>query len=91
MLNVLRQRAGNVCGHTSRRDLLRVGGLRMGQVIGQSTAKAEEPAIDPIRTHDLFSTVPYVMFDCGEVRVKQGLPREVLSLVEEARPIRELA
>jgi hypothetical protein len=26
----------------------------------------------------------------GEVRVKRGLPQEVLSVVEEARPIREL-
>jgi hypothetical protein len=66
------------------------GGLKMGQVIGQSTANAEEPATDPIRMDHLLATILHVMFDLGEVRVQRGLPREIETMVAEAKPIAEL-
>jgi uncharacterized protein (DUF1501 family) len=37
------------------------GGLRMGQVIGQSTAKAETPKTRPISPQDLMATVFHVL------------------------------
>jgi hypothetical protein len=66
------------------------GGLKMGQVIGQSTSKAEEPNSDPIRMNNLLTTIMHVMFDWGEVRVQRGLPREIVTMIDEAKPIAEL-
>jgi uncharacterized protein (DUF1501 family) len=66
------------------------GGLNMGQVIGRSTSKAEEPATEPIRMSDMLGTILHTMFDMGEVRVQRGLPRELLTLTDAAHPIREL-
>lgn len=66
------------------------GGLRMGQVIGRSTAKAEEPATEPVRMDNLLGTILHTMFDMGEVRVQRGRPRELLALTDNARPIPEL-
>jgi uncharacterized protein (DUF1501 family) len=66
------------------------GGLKMGQVIGQSTSRAEEPATEPVRMSHLLGTILHAMFDLGEVRVQRGLPRELLTLTDAAQPIREL-
>jgi hypothetical protein len=43
------------------------GGLRMGQAVGESTAKAETPRTSPIRPQDLMATVFHVL----------GLPRDL--------------
>ena len=66
------------------------GGLRMGQVIGQSTRDAGEPDTDPITTPDLMSTVLHSMFDMGKLRLESGLSREVISLVEDGKRIEQL-
>jgi hypothetical protein len=62
----------------------------MGQVIGRSTSKAEEPATEPVRMPNLLGTILHTMFDMGEVRVQRGLPRELLTLADGAKPIPEL-
>ena len=66
------------------------GGLRMGQVIGRSTRNAEEPQSDPYTTKDLMATVLHTMFDVGQLRLAAGLPQDLLRLVENGQPIREL-
>lgn len=66
------------------------GGLRMGQVIGQSAHNADVPATDPISTPDLMATVMHTLFDVGKLRVRQGLPRNLTKLIETGQPIEQL-
>lgn len=58
------------------------GGLKMGQVIGQSARNAGEPNSDPIRMKNLIGTVMNTMFDVGQLRVARGMPREILTMAE---------
>jgi hypothetical protein len=62
--------------------LLAGGGLKMGQVIGQSNKTAGEPQTEPIRNKHLISTIVNRMFDVGTLRVKRGLPREIAQMLE---------
>ena len=66
------------------------GGLRMGQVVGQSSAKAEVPHSAPINPQDLMATVFHVLgIDPGVQFVNpQGRP---VNMLEKGRPIAELA
>jgi hypothetical protein len=57
--------------------LLAGGGLKMGQVLGQSTRDAGEPATEPIRIQNLIATILHTLFDVGELRLVPGLPREI--------------
>ena len=66
------------------------GGLKMGQVIGRSTAKAEEPQRDPVTLDNLFATVMHVLFDVSALRRHAGLPRDIASLLERGRPVADL-
>jgi uncharacterized protein (DUF1501 family) len=66
------------------------GGLRMGQVIGRSTAKAEEPQSDPITLDSLFATVMHVLFDVPALSAEASQPRDIASLLSRSRPIAEL-
>ncbi|MEO1843201.1 MAG: DUF1501 domain-containing protein, partial [Akkermansiaceae bacterium] len=62
----------------------------MGQVIGQSTADAGEPASDAVTTENLIGTIMHTLLDVGEVRLMENLPRDVHTLVTTASPIRQL-
>lgn len=66
------------------------GGMQMGQVIGRSDVKAAFPSSEPIRINNLVSTILHSLFDVGQLRLEQGLPREILDLTVAAPPIREL-
>jgi hypothetical protein len=66
--------------------LLAGGGLKMGQVIGQSARNGGEPQSEPVRIKNLVSTVLHSLFDVGKLRLQRGVPREVLQLTE-AEPI----
>lgn len=66
------------------------GGLPMGQVIGQSSAGAEEPRSDPVTLDSLFATVAHTLFDVASLRLQSGLPREIKSLLERGKPIAQL-
>jgi hypothetical protein len=70
--------------------LLAGGRLKMGQVIGQSTRNAGEPATEPVRIPNLVSTIMQTLFDVGELRVTRGVPAEVLRAAA-ADPIPGLA
>ncbi|MGE0375755.1 MAG: DUF1501 domain-containing protein [Planctomycetaceae bacterium] len=66
------------------------GGLPMGQVIGESSANAEEPRTDPVSLDGLFATVMRVLFDVPALRARSDVPREIASLLERGRPIPQL-
>jgi uncharacterized protein (DUF1501 family) len=67
--------------------LLYGGGLKMGQVIGQSTRDGGEPASDPCSIQDLIATIMHSLVDVGEVRVLRGLPEEVSRTTMSGKPI----
>jgi hypothetical protein len=70
--------------------LLAGGGLKMGQVVGASDRIGGSPASRPVTLQNLLATIMYTLFDLGELRVKQGLPVDLVRLVTEAQPIQEL-
>jgi Protein of unknown function (DUF1501) len=63
------------------------GGLKMGQVIGQSDSKAGRPATEKYTPTNLLATVMNYLFDVGEVRLMPDLPRDVLQAVTTGKPI----
>lgn len=70
--------------------LIAGGGLRMGQVIGQSDRQAGSPATERYTPQHLLATVMHVLFDTAEVRLSTGVPRDVELAVTSGTPIREL-
>ena len=62
--------------------MLAGGGLRMGQVIGQSTPDAGAPASEPITIKNLVATVLHTLFDVGELRITQGIPAEIIQMAD---------
>jgi hypothetical protein len=66
------------------------GGLRMGQVVGQSTARAEGPRSDPVTIANLLATVLHVLLDDEARRRIAALPGAVGATVASARPIAQL-
>lgn len=66
------------------------GGLKMGQVIGQSDNSASRPATEPYTPSHLMATLFHTLFDVGKLRLDSSLPTEVVRLIEQGRPIPEL-
>lgn len=66
------------------------GGLKMGQVIGQSTRDGGEPDSRGYTIRNLIATVMHTLLDVGTVRVTPGLPDRLVNAVTAADPIREL-
>ena len=62
--------------------MLAGGGLRMGQVIGQSTHDAGAPASEPVTIKNLVATVLHTLFDVGELRITQGIPAEIMQMAD---------
>jgi hypothetical protein len=65
------------------------GGLKMGQVIGQSDKTAANPVSKRYVPKDLMATVMHVLLDPGKVRLMQNLGR-VATVVSDGEPIPEL-
>ena len=65
------------------------GGLKMGQIVGESTAKAETPKSTPISPQDLMATVFHVLGipQTYEVKDNSGRPQHMVS---GGKPIAEL-
>jgi hypothetical protein len=59
----------------------------MGQVIGQSTRDAGQPATEPMTIERLFATIFHMLFDVGQLRIKQGISRDALQIATAAEPI----
>ena len=66
------------------------GGLKMGQVIGQSTRDAGEPDTTPITMDNLTATIMHTLFDVSKLRLVSGVPSELAKLITENEPIKEL-
>jgi hypothetical protein len=66
------------------------GGLRHGQVVGQSDRRGGEPATEPITIADLHATVLHTLLDVGRMRADAGVPAAVLDRATKGTPIREL-
>lgn len=56
------------------------GGLRGGQVIGQSTRDGGEPATDPVSSKHLIASIMHTVFDPGQLRLVGGVPQQIQSL-----------
>jgi len=69
--------------------LLTGGGLKMGQVIGQSDRDGGRAKSEPIRIKNLISTIMHTLFDVGKLRVTRSASRELLQMCDAA-PIKEL-
>jgi hypothetical protein len=67
------------------------GGLKMGQVIGQSDRQGGQPASDPYDPSNLMATVLHTLFDVATLRVTRNVPREIMTVVERGKPIGGLA
>jgi uncharacterized protein (DUF1501 family) len=67
--------------------LLAGGGLRMGQVIGQSDRNAGTAHSDPVRIQNLLATLLHTLFDVGQLRLVPGLPREIAQTMTGWDPI----
>jgi hypothetical protein len=70
--------------------LLYGGGLKMGQVIGQSSRDGGEPASQPVTMKDLLATIMHTLMDIGQVRLLPGVPQRVLEAITKGEPIRGL-
>ena len=66
------------------------GGLKMGQVVGQSDRQAGRPATTPYGPENLLATVMQVLLDIGQLRITPGVPRALLQSITEAAPISPL-
>jgi hypothetical protein len=65
------------------------GGLKMGQVVGESTAKAEVPKTTPITPQDLMATVFHVLGMPQDLQYKDPTGRPV-PMITGGKPISEL-
>jgi hypothetical protein len=70
--------------------LLFGGGLKMGQVIGQTDSHATKSLTTPYRPAHLLSTVMHTLFDMGKLRLAPELPREIVRLTDIGNPIDNL-
>ncbi|HCU87808.1 MAG: hypothetical protein CMO78_06120 [Verrucomicrobiales bacterium] len=66
------------------------GGLKMGQVIGESDKHATEPATRPYDPRHLRSTIMHTLFDIGQLRVTGGIPNSLMDVITGGSPIPEL-
>lgn len=66
------------------------GGLRMGQVVGESTSKAEEPKTAPVTPKDLMATIFHVLGIDPNLQVKDSSGRPQYLLPPGGKPMVEL-
>ena len=65
------------------------GGLKMGQIVGESSAKADVPKSAPIGPQDLMATLFEVLGVPQDLSYKDGSGRP-LAMIEHGKPIAEL-
>ena len=66
------------------------GGLKHGQVVGQSDRRGSQPAGTPVTIADLHATILHALVDVGRMRLDASLPRKILDRAQGGHPIREL-
>ena len=70
--------------------LIAGGGLRMGQVIGKTDRLGGEATTALYGPSHLRGTVMQTLFDPGETRLIDGLPRDLFNSITATPPISEL-
>ena len=63
------------------------GGLKMGQVIGQSSRDGGEPASQPVTLRDLLATIMHSLLDIDQVRLMPGIPPRIIEAMTRGEPI----
>jgi uncharacterized protein (DUF1501 family) len=66
------------------------GGLRHGQVVGDSDRRGGEPADKPCSIDDFHATVMHALFDVGRMRLDTALPPVVMQRASRGRHITEM-
>ncbi|MDA1018060.1 MAG: DUF1501 domain-containing protein [Planctomycetota bacterium] len=66
------------------------GGITDGQVIGQSTRDGGEPFADAVDSENLIATILRTLLDIAELRLKTGLPPDLVRFVTTGDPIPRL-
>ncbi len=66
------------------------GGLRMGQVIGQSARHNDGPASEPVSTADMMATILHTLFDVGQLRLQSKVPSDLMRFVQRGKPLEQL-
>jgi hypothetical protein len=66
------------------------GGLRHGQVVGQSDRRGGEPEGEPITIDDLHATVLHSLVDVSQLRLDASVPREVFQRATKGKVIGQL-
>ena len=66
------------------------GGLKMGQVIGQSDRQAGAPATEKYTPKNLLGTVMHTVFNTGELRITRDVPKNIADSTTDSLPIPEL-
>ena len=66
------------------------GGLKMGQVVGESDRRVSFPVSDPVTPANLLGTIMHSLFDIGTLQAAPGVPLEALSIVKTSEPISQL-
>lgn len=79
-------------GHWGRLTPLLVagGGLKMGQVIGRTDRSGGQATTEQYLPQHLLTTVLQTMFDPGQARLDSSIPSDLLRLITNSQPIREL-
>jgi hypothetical protein len=67
--------------------LLYGGGLKMGQVLGQSSRDGGEPQSEPVTIENLIATIADELLDLGQVRLMSSLPNELVRTLTGGTPI----
>lgn len=70
--------------------LIAGGGLKMGQVIGESSRDAGEPAGQAYMISELVSTIMHALFHVGDVRTLRGIPADAMQVITGGHPIEKL-
>jgi uncharacterized protein (DUF1501 family) len=70
--------------------LLAGGGLKPGQIIGQSDNQAGKALGQPFRPQHLMATIMHSIFDVAKLRLEQNIPRDLVQFAETSRPIDNL-
>ena len=66
------------------------GGLKMGQVIGQSDKTASSPASDLVTNNMLLGTVMHTLFDIPNLRLRNNFPADIQRVITNSKPIPQL-
>jgi hypothetical protein len=66
------------------------GGLKHGQIVGDSDRRGSQPATEPITIADLHATLLHALLDVGRMRLDVSLPQKVQDRAQRGNPIREL-